>query len=96
MGIGCPLRGFTALPERAESNYPRGSEMSKNRMFGLLPKRRLIVSVEDKTVEAIDDLLCRRTLRHPAAGNRSEFVRVAIEKELARWSSLSGSTDAVD
>ena len=67
--------------------------MSKNRMFGHIPKRRLIVSVEDQTVDAIDDLLSRGTLRHPAAGNRSEFVRVAIEKELAHWSSLNESPD---
>jgi ectoine hydroxylase-related dioxygenase (phytanoyl-CoA dioxygenase family) len=51
------------------------------------------VSVAGKTVETIDGLLHRITMVHAAAGNRSEFVRVAIEKELAHWSSLNESPD---
>ena len=44
--------------------------------------RRLIVSVEMATVQAIDEQLgYRRTYSH---GNRSEFVRQAIEEKLQR------------
>lgn len=59
--------------------------MSKNRMFREQPKSRLIVSISAHTVSAIDQLI-----RHPsesghaARGNRSEFVRLAIEEKLAR------------
>lgn len=58
--------------------------MSKN------PRRiprpvRLIVSVEADTVAAVDDVLeGGRQHRHR---NRSEFVRQAIERELARCQS---------
>lgn len=63
--------------------------MSKNRKFHGKPKQRLIVSVDDDTVARIDALIGYMrpmlTHRHPACGNRSEFVRLAIERELARW-----------
>ncbi|MEQ6916873.1 ribbon-helix-helix domain-containing protein [Halomonas aquatica] len=55
--------------------------MSKN------PRRlgrpvRLIVSVEAEVVEAIDRLMTQG--RHHGHRNRAEFVRQAIEQELAR------------
>lgn len=59
--------------------------MSKNRMFNGKAKTRLIVSVGAETVSAIDQLI-----RHPseglhaAKGNRSEFVRLAVEEKLLR------------
>lgn len=54
----------------------------RNRMFLGTPVRRLIVSVELSTVQAIDEHLGnRRTYTH---GNRSEFVRQAIEEKLSR------------
>lgn len=62
--------------------------MSKNRLFHGKPKQRLIVSVEDDTVTRVDELIGYMSLppaRHPAQGNRSEFVRLAIEHELALW-----------
>ena len=52
--------------------------MSKNRMFNGKAKTRLIVSVGAETVNAIDQLI-----RYPR-GNRSEFVRRAIEEKLLR------------
>ncbi|MBG56808.1 MAG: toxin-antitoxin system protein [Porticoccus sp.] len=56
--------------------------MMRNRIFGDTPVRRLIVSVEMATVQAIDEQLgYRRTYSH---GNRSEFVRQAIEEKLQR------------
>lgn len=55
--------------------------MSKNRIFTETPKTRLIVSVETCTVEKIDELIRRG---HPAKGNRSEFVRLAVEEKLER------------
>lgn len=55
--------------------------MSKNRIFKETPKTRLIVSVETSTVGLIDELIFRG---HPAKGNRSEFVRLAIEEKLER------------
>ncbi|GAB3473931.1 ribbon-helix-helix domain-containing protein [Azotobacter salinestris] len=59
--------------------------MSKNRLFKDQSKTRLIVSVEVDTVEAIDELIGKPFGgRHPARGNRSEFVRLAIEEKLAR------------
>ena len=67
--------------------------MSKNRMFRGKPIRRLIVSVEMSTVEAVDNHL--RGWRTWPCGNRSEFVRLAIEeklrRELANSDDLSGS-----
>ncbi|MCY1460908.1 hypothetical protein D9M71_785060 [compost metagenome] len=59
--------------------------MSKNRLFKNQPKIRLIVSVEGDTVETIDELIgYPQGGRHPAKGNRSEFVRLAIEEKLER------------
>lgn len=59
--------------------------MSKNRLFKSQPKIRLIVSVETDTVETIDELIGKLSSgRHPAKGNRSEFVRLAIEEKLER------------
>jgi metal-responsive CopG/Arc/MetJ family transcriptional regulator len=55
--------------------------MSKNRIFNETPKTRLIVSMETSTVEKIDELTRRG---HPAKGNRSEFVRLAVEEKLER------------
>jgi hypothetical protein len=60
-------------------------QMARNRQFKGKPVSRLIVSVEQETIEAIDKLIgypfgsC-----HPARGNRAEFVRLAIERELSR------------
>jgi metal-responsive CopG/Arc/MetJ family transcriptional regulator len=56
--------------------------MSKNRMFRGKPVRRLIVSVELDTIEVIDQHL--RGWRTWGSGNRSEFVRQAIEEKLKR------------
>ncbi|WP_461521088.1 hypothetical protein [Porticoccus sp.] len=54
----------------------------RNRVFRGTPVRRLIVSVELATVQAIDERLgSRPTYSH---GNRSEFVRQAIEEKLRR------------
>ena len=62
--------------------------MSKNRLFHGNPTRRLIVSVDLDTVSKVDRLIgWQSNKRHPACGNRSEFVRQAIERELARWQS---------
>lgn len=59
--------------------------MSKNRLFNNQPKIRLIVSVEGDTVETIDELIGYPFGDgHPAKGNRSEFVRLAIEEKLER------------
>lgn len=43
---------------------------------------RLIVNMEASTVASIDSLMKQR--RQHAHGNRAEFVRRAIERELAR------------
>lgn len=54
----------------------------RNRTFRGTPVRRLIVSVELSTIKSIDERLGnRRTYTH---GNRSEFVRQAIEEKLSR------------
>ena len=59
--------------------------MSKNRLFKNQAKTRLIVSVEGDTVENIDALIGYPLGGwHPAKGNRSEFVRLAIEEKLER------------
>ena len=59
--------------------------MSKNRMFNNQTTTRLIVSVEGDTVETIDALIGYPLGGgHPAKGNRSEFVRLAIEEKLER------------
>lgn len=46
---------------------------------------RLIVSVERDVVEAVDALMAQG--RHHRHRNRAEFVRLAIERELARCQS---------
>ena len=46
---------------------------------------RLIVSTEKETVTNIDKLMSEG--RHHRHRNRSEFVRIAIERELARCQS---------
>lgn len=56
--------------------------MSKNRKFGGRPVMRLIVSVELGTVNTIDAQLGNHRLY--THGNRSEFVRQAIEEKLSR------------
>lgn len=61
----------------------------KNRMFKGSPVRRLIVSVELSTVEAVDNH--QNQGRNWRCGNRSEFVRLAIEEKLARESATSES-----
>ena len=58
--------------------------MSKNPRKFRQPVR-LIVSVEAKTVNAIDDLMKAGSNR--GHHNRSEFVRLAIERELRRCQS---------
>ena len=59
--------------------------MSKNRLFRGAPTVRLIVSVEKDTVRRIDRVIGYPLgSDHPAHGNRAEFVRLAIERELAR------------
>lgn len=58
--------------------------MSKNRRFGHTAKTRLIVSIEECTVEQVDHLIRSRGAHHPARGNRSEFVRLAIEEKMQR------------
>jgi metal-responsive CopG/Arc/MetJ family transcriptional regulator len=55
--------------------------MSKNPRLFVQPVR-LIVNVEQETVERIDDLM--EGLQHHRHRNRAEFVRQAIERELAR------------
>lgn len=55
--------------------------MSKNPRLFKAPVR-LIVNVEAETVEQIDELMRQR--RYHPHGNRAEFVRQAIEKELER------------
>lgn len=57
--------------------------MSRLRRFHGAPTTRLIVSVEDSFIEALDAHIGRGS-RHPASGNRAEFVRLAIEEKLVR------------
>lgn len=65
--------------------------MSKNRYFCGMNTTRLIVSVELETVAAIDWLIgYPYGSQHPTNGNRSEFVRLAIEEKLARDSQRKG------
>lgn len=52
--------------------------MTKNRKFNGKPTTRLITSIERATVDRIDALIA-----YPR-GNRAEFVRRAIERELER------------
>lgn len=57
--------------------------MSMARRFHGKPVTRLIVSVPDNVVAAVDRLL-RLSPHHPARGNRAEIVRLAITEKLAR------------
>lgn len=59
--------------------------MAKNRRFHSVQTTRLIISIECETVAAIDRLI-RYPFggQHAANGNRSEFVRLAIEEKLVR------------
>lgn len=57
--------------------------MSMARRFHGQPVMRLIVSVPDETVKRVDSLL-KNNRRHPARGNRAEFVRLAILEKLER------------
>ena len=57
--------------------------MSMARRFHGKPVTRLIVSVLTDTVKQVDILL-KINRRHPAQGNRAEFVRLAIAEKLAR------------
>ncbi len=57
--------------------------MSMARRFNGKPVMRLIVSVPIDTVSEVDSLL-KLNRRHPARGNRAEYVRLAILEKLAR------------
>lgn len=57
--------------------------MSMARRFKGKPIRRLIVSVPIEVVEAVDALL-KVSRKHPARGNRAEYVRLAISEKLTR------------
>lgn len=77
--------------------------MQKRRKFKGEPINRLIVSVPLSMVEQIDRVTrCKyprhnRCNRHPAFGNRSEFVRLAIVEKLERdqviVDTFKGTTD---
>lgn len=54
--------------------------MSTNRMFRGKPTEKLIIRIERATIEAIDAATRHRPGLPP--GNRSEFVRQAIEARL--------------
>lgn len=56
--------------------------MSTNRMFRGKPTDKLIIRIERDTIEAIDNSTRHRPGAHP--GNRSEFVRQAIEAMLTK------------
>jgi hypothetical protein len=59
--------------------------MSMARRFHGEPVRRLIVSVPEEDVLQVDALLNRwARVKHPARGNRAEFIRLAIIEKLAR------------
>jgi metal-responsive CopG/Arc/MetJ family transcriptional regulator len=63
--------------------------MNKNRRLKDYSATRLIVSLETATVEAVDKLIGKPFGRkHPVKGNRSEFVRQAIEEKLERDAAL--------
>ena len=51
----------------------------------LINPQRLIVSVESATVAAVDRVMAQGS--HHQHRNRSEFVRLAIERELVRCQS---------
>lgn len=55
-----------------------------NRNFGKTAKVRMIVSVELRVVEKIDQLVSTPDGHTAAQGNRSEFVRLAIEEKMQR------------
>jgi hypothetical protein len=57
--------------------------MTMARRFKGQPVTRLIVSVPVDVVALVDRLLALNR-RHPARGNRAEFVRLAIAEKLAR------------
>jgi len=54
----------------------------KNRMFRGRPTNKLIIRIERDTIAAIDNA----TRHHPGGspGNRSEFIRQAIEARLGQ------------
>ena len=78
--------------------------MQKRRKFGSESVTRLIVSVPVSVVGEIDRVTrCKyprpnRYNRHPAFGNRSEFVRLAIVEKLERdqviIDTFKGATDS--
>jgi hypothetical protein len=57
--------------------------MSMARRFKGQPVKRLIVSAPVDLVALVDRLL-KLNRRHPARGNRAEFVRLAIAEKLTR------------
>ena len=57
--------------------------MSSLRRFNSEQVSRLIVSVLKAVVDEVD-FVTQRGSRHPASGNRAEFVRLAIEEKLVR------------
>lgn len=54
--------------------------MPKNRMFRGEPTRNIVVRIEQRTFDAIDRYYRGIGRGHP--GNRSEFVRQAVEEHL--------------
>jgi hypothetical protein len=64
------------------------------RRFNGEPVIRLIVSVPEATVVAVDRLTANE--RHPARGCRAEFVRLAIAEKLARDLMISAPASARD
>ncbi|PKQ41119.1 toxin-antitoxin system protein [Pseudomonas sp. YY-1] len=55
-----------------------------NRNFGGAPKIRMIVCIEKHTIEKLDQFVEAIRERRPGQGNRSEFVRQAIEEKMQR------------
>ena len=55
--------------------------MTMARRYNGAAVRRLIVSVPVAEVDAVDELI---RWKHPARGNRAEFVRLAVAEKLAR------------
>ncbi|MGF0337508.1 hypothetical protein [Ectopseudomonas toyotomiensis] len=55
-----------------------------NRNFGGTPKIRMIVCIEKHTIEKLDQFVDAISERRPCQGNRSEFVRQAIEEKMQR------------
>lgn len=55
-----------------------------NRRFGNAPTIRMIVSIEKHTIEKLDQFVEAIGERRPGQGNRSEFVRQAIEEKMQR------------